>query len=447
VGRLRVAHLRLAVPFLLIAWTAALPIGDNSFLWHVRAGELQLEIGRVLTTDPFSFTAGGEAWRTQSWLAELGYAWLEDVTGGISWVPAMKLLAMGAAIGLLGMVIYRVVGRRTGLTLLGLLALVWQGAPFAVSRPALLGFVLLAAVVAFTHLERRPLWMLPVLFWLWASVHGMFAVGLGYLLLDGFRRRSRRQIAAVVISGAVTALTAHGLGTWWIVLQFLRNRGALDLISEWQPPDFSNPFILPLLVVILGIVVAGAFNKLEAADLWIVVPFVAFGLVAERNVWPAFLVLVPIAARALTLIPTRLRKARAESVAVNWVIAAILVLVAGFAVTRPVELSEDRFPAAEAIAALDPMPLFNGSAVGGYLIYDVWPELSVFIDDRAELYGAEQFQRFHDVKSGIGVMDTFSELGIGQVVVSADWPIVEYLELAGWEYRYQDEFFVVMAAD
>ena len=47
----------------------------------LRAGELQLEIGRVLTTDPFSFTAGGEAWRTQSWLAELGYAWLEDVTG------------------------------------------------------------------------------------------------------------------------------------------------------------------------------------------------------------------------------------------------------------------------------------------------------------------------------------------------------------------------------
>ena len=45
------------------------------------------------------------------------------------------------------------------------------------------------------------------------------------------------------------AFTAHGLGVWWIVLQFLRNRGALELISEWQPPDLTNPFLVPLLLV------------------------------------------------------------------------------------------------------------------------------------------------------------------------------------------------------
>ena len=294
--RLRVSHLRFFVPFILLAWRASLPIGDNSFLWHVRAGTLQLDLGSVLTTDVFSFTSQGEAWRTQSWLAELGYGWLENLTGGIGWVPIMKFVAMSMTVALLALVVHKVAGRRSAVTLAGLLLLVWQAAPFGIARPALLGFVLLAAVVAFSQLEKRPLWLLPLLFWFWASVHGMFVVGLGYLFLDAMRRRSRRQVVAVAISGVATAFTAHGLGAWWILLQFGRSRGALDLIREWLPPDFSNPFLLPLLIVILGIMVAGTLGRLAPDDLWILIPFVAFGLLAERNVWPAVMVLVPLAA-------------------------------------------------------------------------------------------------------------------------------------------------------
>ncbi len=445
-SRLRVAHLRLLVPFVVLAWRATLPFGDNSFLWHVRAGELQLESGRVLTTDPFSFTAAGEAWRTQSWLAELGYAWLEDVTGGIGWVPLMKMAAMSATIGLLGLVLYRVVAGRSWWTLAGLLLLVWQATPFGISRPALLGFILLAAIVAVLHMDRRPLWLLPPLFWLWAAIHGMFVVGLGYVLLDALRRRSRRQAIAALIAGAATGLTAHGIGVWGIVLEFLRNRGALDLISEWQAPDFSNPFVWPLLIVISGVIVAGSVGQLPARDLWIVLPFVAFGLVAERNIWPAVIVLAPFAFQAVRAQPERTPPSRAESVPINVGIAVVLVAVATIGLVQPVEIREDRFPSREAVAALEPGPLFNGSAVGGYLIYADWPEIPVFIDDRAELYGEEGFALFHDLRRGVDVEEEFERLGIDQVLVSSDWPIVGYLELLDWEYRYQDEHFVVMGA-
>ncbi|MCP4965141.1 MAG: hypothetical protein GY926_07885 [bacterium] len=443
--RLRVSHLRFFVPFILLAWRASLPIGDNSFLWHVRAGTLQLDQGNVLTTDVFSFTAAGEAWRTQSWLAELGYGWLENLTGGIGWVPAMKFLAMSLTVALLALVVHNVAGRRSGVTLAGLLLLVWQAAPFGIARPALLGFVLLASVVAFSHLERRPLWLLPLLFWFWASVHGMFVVGLGYLFLDAMRRRSRRQVVAVVISGVATAFTAHGLGAWWILLQFGRSRGALDLIREWLPPDFSNPFLLPLLVVIIGIMVAGTLGRLSPDDLWIMVPFVAFGLLAERNVWPAVIVLVPLAAVAFNKGPAEPRALRPEPVVVNWVIAALLIAVAFVGLSQEATLNEDRFPVAAAVAALEPGPLFNGSAVGGFLIYDDWPEHHVFIDDRAELYGEAGFQRFQDLKSGIGVHETFAELDIQQAIINVEWPLVGHLELLGWQYGYEDEFFVVMS--
>ena len=79
--RFSLAHLVLVVPWVALVIDAWAPIRDNSFLWHIRAGELQASAGEVLVADPFSFTMLGERWLTQSWLAELLYGW-ENRTGG-----------------------------------------------------------------------------------------------------------------------------------------------------------------------------------------------------------------------------------------------------------------------------------------------------------------------------------------------------------------------------
>ena len=89
---LTIWHLMMALPWVAVGIVARGAIRDNSFLWHIRAGSLQTEMGQVLTADPFSFTKLGEAWRTQSWLAELGYAWGER-TWDLSYVPWMVVAA------------------------------------------------------------------------------------------------------------------------------------------------------------------------------------------------------------------------------------------------------------------------------------------------------------------------------------------------------------------
>ncbi len=444
--KLRVAQLRYLVPFLLVGWVAALPLDDNSFLWHVRAGTVQLDLGRVLTVDPFSFTEHGAAWRTQSWLVELGYGWLENLTGGIAWVPLMKLLMMGMTLVLVGLVIHRVVRGHELYTLVGLLLLAWQQGPFGVARPALVGYLLLAVTVAALFSRRRPLWLLPPLFWLWASIHGSFPVGLGLVLLDAIRRKSRRQATAAVIAGLATAATAHGLGVWWILVEFFQNRSGLSLISEWRAPAFSNPFLLPLLLVIIGLIVAGVLGRLTPPDLWVIVPFVVFGVIAERNVWPAFIVLLPFAMSAFAMDGTvREANTHGGASAINGLIGAVLLVAVFLPVfIRPFSLDEERFPSDAAIAALSPGPQFNGTAVGGYLIYEDWPRHEVFIDDRAELYGGTDLERFGALKNGVGIEKTFGELGISQAILGADWPVVSYLELLDWEYRYRDDYFVVM---
>lgn len=443
--RLRVAHIRFLIPFVVVAWRASEPIGDNSFLWHVRAGTAQLDAGAVLTADPFSFTASGVAWRTQSWLAELAYGWLENVTGGLGWVPPMKFLAISLVLVMLGLVMNKLNPGRSAFVVAGMFVLLWLSIPYGVARPALLGAAILATVVAMVHMERRPLWVLPPLFWLWASVHGMFVVGLGYVFLDALRRRSKRQVVAVAIAGLATAFSAHGIGTWGTLLQFTRNRGALDLISEWGPPDFSSVFMLPFLLAIVGLVVAGVRGVLVKADLWVAIPFLAFGLLAERNIWPAAIALAPLAFLAVSGLATRERRAGSESFVINWAIAVVLIGAGVAGLARSAELSDSRFPSQETIARLEPGRVFAGSAVGGYLIYSEWPERTVFIDDRAELYGEEGFQRFVDLLDGIGVEEVFAELEIDQALLRSDWPVVGMLRLLGWESRHQDDNFVLMA--
>ena len=56
-GRVSVGHIALAVPIIAAVISGRIPVRDNSYLWHVRAGTLQIDLGRVLTEDPFSFTA------------------------------------------------------------------------------------------------------------------------------------------------------------------------------------------------------------------------------------------------------------------------------------------------------------------------------------------------------------------------------------------------------
>ncbi len=66
-------------------------LSDNSFLTHLATGRLILDHG-VPRTDPYSFTANGQPWVVQSWLASVIYAWIE------SWFGANGIRVLMAAL-------------------------------------------------------------------------------------------------------------------------------------------------------------------------------------------------------------------------------------------------------------------------------------------------------------------------------------------------------------
>ena len=95
--RFSIWHAALLLPWVIASYGFARTFNDNSYLWHVRAGDWQLESGRVLNADPFSFTMQGEPWRTQSWLAELLYSPLDAALGFLAALLA-KVLQVAALI-------------------------------------------------------------------------------------------------------------------------------------------------------------------------------------------------------------------------------------------------------------------------------------------------------------------------------------------------------------
>jgi hypothetical protein len=417
---------------------ARLPIRDNSYLWHVRAGTVQMEMGSVLTTDPFSFTAMGRPWRTQSWLADIAYGWLDERLD-LRAVPLIVAIGSLTLVLFLGLRCYRMVGSGLVATL-PLLIIMWLTLGYFTPRPVLLSLALFGVVLVVTD-HPRLRWTIPLLFWLWAAVHGAFVVGLGYLVLAGIRRRDRRTATDILAATIAVSLTAHGWGAWQVLVEFAANRESLNLIVEWLTPNLISFGLFPFALAILLILWGGQKGRLAGRDLWVVGPFLLFAFTANRAVSMAAMALLPWIADPFR--PTAsLRLERSRRTIPSAVLAAAAIVVP---LVVPLEggLDQETFPVA-ASAYLIPGPAYHDDGAGGYLIYRFWPERTVFVDDRAELYGPffAEFVKVRDARPGW--REVLARYDIHQALVRVENPLGEVLRIAGWREAYADDVFVVL---
>ncbi len=442
IRRLQIRHLYPVIPLAVLAVVPLAQLRDNGFLWHVRAGVMQLASGRVITLDPFSYTAGGESWRTYSWLAEILYAYLDSVFGGIEWVPVLVALVSVTTLSITGLTIYsasRSVVVASGWLIVG----IWLLAPFSQPRPVVFSYLMLTALVMILTSGDKVWWAVVPLIWLWAGLHGTWVIGIGLVVLAAAQHRSSKLGIAAGVAAITSGLTAHGFGAWKVLVSFAGSTGALEHLQEWFPPDFGDIAQMPYLLIVGGIVVAATWGRISLADLWVVLPFMAFGFMTRRSVPVATLVLVPFAARAVIV---HLPQSRAKWNAIPVVIATVIAaLVIGAHATSHVELEPERFPSDGAIEAAGDGHFFHDDGVGGYLIYRSGPDRQVYIDDRAELYGAERFAEFAAAKEGT-YEDLFERLDMRSAILKTKWPLYTILLRDGWAIEYEDENFVVLMA-
>lgn len=202
---------------------------------------------------------------------------------------------------------FRRIGGSTAWANLALVLLWFQMlAPLSVQRPQALGlfcFSLQLYVLSRPEFSRKAIFGLPVMYALWANLHGTFIVGLAFFFLfvvghavrlwstfswkQIFSDLNLRRLAlAFVLSAAAGCLNPHGPMIYVEVLTFA-NRPNIDLIDEWQPLEVgSGPFIRYALLTSMILFAWAASGFSGAVLLLIALPFAIWPFKQQRQmVW------------------------------------------------------------------------------------------------------------------------------------------------------------------
>ncbi|HEY0873117.1 MAG TPA: hypothetical protein VGD94_06555 [Vicinamibacterales bacterium] len=395
------------------AWVSAGIFGSLWFadpdLWgHLRFG-LDAVRDRVLTPgDPYSFTAD-VPWINHEWLSEviLGvvYQW-----GGITGLMLSKAFVTWAAFGLMASHLrYTATPWRWWLAVLAIVAC----GPMTITwRPQVWSVLALTCLAASTSASiRLRLITWPVLFVLWANLHGGWIVGLGVAAAWSAGRiiesNDWRSALPVGLSVIATLATPYGLDLWlfiWHTVGF--DRGD---IGEWQ----------------------STWAQGGKGLLWLV-GVSACALLWRRGVWTwsAALPVLMLAAASLRvgrltglfaivvvmLLGSRLRGPAPAFPRALWVMLGIGAMVpTAFimdAQTECVSFAGTRPPDAAAAGALIGTTgrLMVPFDWGQYAIWHFSPALRVSFDGRREtVYSAERIAEQHQLTSGDLSMVPFIE--------------------------------------
>jgi hypothetical protein len=476
-------------------------LGDASIGWHIRNGEQMLRAHVITRTDSFSVTMGGQTWYAWEWLYDVAIAGIHHWLGlngvilftaviiALTFAVTLRLsLQRGADLPVAALLL----ALSLGASMIHLLA-----------RPHVLSwlftviwFQILDSSEGIGSPEsRRRLWYLPALMMLWANVHGGFVVAfalLGLYLLSGTIRYFRcqdegmhRRIAkrlrtlgiVTLISLLASLINPFGGELHLHVYRYLSSRWLMNHIDEFLSPNFHGVaqqcFVAILLITI---VVLAAARKKPSLSRVLVLLFATYsGLYASRSLPVSSLLLTLIVAPLWTQALTDVCENQNLSLRVRgflsrwlsftsrvgrvelgfrghaWPIAAVVLglLVcakAGGPAPHPwmnAHFDAGRFPVQASGAIVQRgihEPIFAPDSWGGYLIYRLYPENKVFVDDRHDLYGEEFLKDYLKAIRLTPDWDVFlKEKKVNWALLPAESSLANMLEETSlWTLVYQD---------
>jgi hypothetical protein len=453
--------------FTAIVLTACLMPAQSDSFWHLRAGQDIWRTHHVSLVEPYSHTAAGRFWPNHEWL------W-QAVAYGLYRVGGMPLLTGAAA--LVVTAAFALAYRLTVGPALARFALVLLGVPVSACvwalRPQIASLALLALLV--TLLARERYRWVPLLFLVWANIHGAVALGGAVLfavtVLSWWRGRSgtpedRRRTVTLgkitFVSAAATTVTPLGLHLWTFVFESIP-RSRQIMINEWMPAYPTGPVEIAFWVLALAFVVLlvrRARTLRTWADVAVVVSAVVvlpLAIRAVRNIPPFLLLAIPASSRLLGEGFRFGRRAASpeatpERPVLNLVLFSFLALFGittiafAWAARLPMLGWDPLSPAAIAAVRACPGPLYNRYDDGGYLIWFAQNH-RVFIDSRQDPYPAEFVYEAVLNDSHATPEALLVRYGIRCVFLPRKSESVPRLEREGWRSTLSDERWAVLTA-
>jgi hypothetical protein len=444
-----------AIPIVVALRPVADPVMDPDIWWHLRVGQWVSEHRSVPVTDPFSRYGADKPWLAYSWLYEVLVYRLYEAFGlaGIVIYRVLMSLAVVAAL-------HRLIRRREprflaaiGLTALAALAL----APLFSERPWLFTIcftILTLDVVLDVRAGRasRGMWLLPIVFVLWANLHIQFVYGLMLLglacvapWLDALLPRSSFPLFAAcgsalsrkrlcLLTGLcflATLINPYQIALYRVVGEYATQSGPFRCVNELRAMEFrETPDWMVLLLGAAAVFVLGRRRRMSSFEFLLLASAGVFAFRSRRDLW--FLVVAAVA----ILSSRRLRMDTKPPVVAPrcWIgAAALLIGLSGFLAWQR-DLSAETlrrkvaavFPveAAAVIAERDYRgPLYNDFNWGGFLIWSL-PRLPVVLDGRTNLHGDERILRIGNTwAAGPGWRDDADLASAGIVLADTQSPL------------------------
>ena len=304
--------------------------------------------------------------------------------------------------------------------------------------------------------SRSIPWFFPASMLLWVNLHGGWLFGLALLgiytvaaFVESVRTRdpfaairaghqARAMAAAWAASALATLVNPFGWRLHIHIYRYLSDRYLMNRIDEFQSPDFhgwaQRCFAVILVLVLIAFAGSRVSGKLRLSHLLVVLLAVYAGLYSTRNLPVSSMLLVlivgPMLWENLASLADKpgaqgwLRKSAArisnfsdrmgaQEIQLRghlWpIVAAVLAfaicLHGGWLGSRQLihsEFDPQKLPVA-AVSFLErenvyepPItePVFSTDAWGGYLIYRMYPERKVVVDDRHDLYGSGRIRQY-----------------------------------------------------
>ncbi|MBV9266809.1 MAG: hypothetical protein JO061_11635 [Acidobacteriaceae bacterium] len=459
---------------------SALLLYDADAGWHLRVGEWILQHHTVPTHDLFSFTKAGQPWFAWEWGWDLLFGAIHH-SAGLAGVVLVNVLLLG----LVSVLTFRLARRECGNDLLAFLITsiaICGSTVHWLARPHLLSWVFF---LAFAHLIRtaengrlRVLWALPVLTLAWANLHGSFFLGIVMIaiaalapLLDsvlrgGPSKPALKSAGPFVLAAAgcflVSFLNPYGWHLHEHIVKYLSDKKQMDVMQEFQSMNFHHlpaPFFEVMLLLGAAAVVWCVQQRKWAGALTLLL-WAHLSLYAVRNV-PVFLFLaapcvacmlkdaacsacsVPLLRRFLKGVRDIGNEMKPLERTERFYIASaagLAFIAVSLAAARPgfePAFDAKRFPisALPVIRQQHANRIFSTDQWSAFLIYHLYPEAKVFIDDRSDFYGDEMIDRTLHILNARWDWETdLKRFSADMVILPPDAPLATALKASGgWE--------------
>jgi hypothetical protein len=436
-ARITVRHLFIGAILLLALIPAIGPVSDPDFFWHLRVGQWILDHRAIPSHDLFTYTVSDHRFVAHEWLSEVIMAATTAVAGLGGVTLLFGVITWGAFVGLLRTA-------RAGYVIAGLgLAFGFAaGNPIWGPRTQMITFAFTVALLLLlrryreTH-DRRWLYALPPLFLLWVNLHAGFTIGLIFLAItvvgEFLRNRllhptaddpgggpvpMRPLLAATALSALAVLLNPNLAGIYVYAVQTQFSSAQQQLIVEWFSPNFHMPEMRAFEAMLLVIIVLLALSprKPRLTDMLLLLLGLALALQSVRHIALFVAAATPIMIELgqaawdghRDRLP-RLREPRPNRVmgGINLVVLLAIAVLAlgahalpdlrsGFrsqAVTKTFPVAATDFLATD----LPPGHVFNQYGWGGYLVYRLWPQESVYIYGDAAVMGDQFLNEYQSV--------------------------------------------------